>query len=139
MKTRLVLDTNAWLDWLVFRDACMAPIRRAVEEGRAEVWIDAACEAELARVLAYPLGRHAIDAARQAECLAQCLAHCRRPETQAAPALRLPACRDPDDQKFLVLAAACGADALITKDAALLALARRVPFRILTPAGFAQV
>ncbi|MSQ54811.1 MAG: putative toxin-antitoxin system toxin component, PIN family [Betaproteobacteria bacterium] len=139
MKTRLVLDTNAWLDWLVFGDACMTEIRRAVDDAQAEVWIDAACEAEFARVLAYPLGRHALDAARQAECRAQCLALSRRWESLAAPAPRLPKCRDPDDQKFLVLAAACDAAALITKDAALLELARRVPFRIVTPAEFAKV
>ena len=55
--TRVVLDTNAWLDWLVFDDPGVAALRAAVEAGRAEAWIDAACEAELERVLAYPLGR----------------------------------------------------------------------------------
>ncbi|MRD73602.1 PIN domain-containing protein [Rhodocyclus tenuis] len=49
----------------------------------------------------------------------------------------LPRCRDRDDQKFLVLAARCGADALITRDRELLRLAhpgRRcpAPFAILT-------
>lgn len=135
---RLVFDTNVWLDWLVFGDAGMAPIRRAVEEGSAEVWIDAACEAELARVLAYPLGRYALDAARQVACLAQCLAVSRRWDAPVSTALAIPKCRDPDDQKFLALAAACGAHALITRDAALLELARRMPFRIVTPDGFAQ-
>ena len=47
----------------------------------------------------------------------------------------LPACRDPDDQKFLALAAACGARVLLTKDLELLRLARRVPFAIVPPAG----
>jgi putative PIN family toxin of toxin-antitoxin system len=136
---RLVLDTNAWLDWLVFGDAGMAPVRRAVEEGSAEVWIDAACEAELARVLAYPLGRHTLDAAQQAACLEQCRAVSRRWESPASTALSVPKCRDPDDQKFLALAMACGAQVLVTKDAALLELARRLPFRILTPIRFAQV
>ena len=53
----------------------------------------------------------------------------------------MPRCRDPDDQKFLEAAAAARADALITKDEALLELARRktkLPFRILTPQGFAE-
>ena len=37
----------------------------------------------------------------------------------------LPACRDPDDQKFLELAQASGAQWLISKDRDLLKLARR--------------
>ena len=78
---RLVLDTNVWLDWLVFRDAEVAPLRAAVEQGRARVFIDAACEAELARVLAYPLGRVSLDAAAQAACLAEC----RRAASSGAP------------------------------------------------------
>ena len=69
---RLVLDTNVWLDWLVFGDPEVAPLRAAVEQGRARVFIDAACEAELARVLAYRLGRVSLDAAAQAACLAEC-------------------------------------------------------------------
>ena len=42
---RLVLDTNVWLDLLVFNDPGVSAIRKAVEEGRAEIFIDAACEA----------------------------------------------------------------------------------------------
>ena len=54
---RLVLDTNVWLDWLVFDDPSVAPIRAAGEAKRAEVFIDAACEAELERALGYDLGK----------------------------------------------------------------------------------
>ncbi|HEX7972278.1 MAG TPA: PIN domain-containing protein, partial [Thiobacillus sp.] len=47
---------------------------------------------------------------------------------------RMPRCRDADDQKFLELAAACSAEALVSKDRALLDLRRRrVPFAILSP------
>ena len=46
-RLRLILDTNIWLDWLVFGDPSIAPIRAAVAAKRAEVFIDAACEAEL--------------------------------------------------------------------------------------------
>ena len=134
---RLVLDTNVWLDWLVFDDASIAPIRTAVAAGRAEVFIDAACEEELERVLGYDLGKRAVDIAA---CIAECARVARRidspmPEAESA---RLPACRDPDDQKFLEAALAAGAGFLVTKDRALLDLARRaLPFRIVTPAGFA--
>jgi len=48
---RLVLDTNVWLDWLVFREPSLEPLRRAHAEGKVEIAIDAECEAELERVL----------------------------------------------------------------------------------------
>jgi putative PIN family toxin of toxin-antitoxin system len=133
---RLVLDTNIWLDWLVFNDVSLLHIKETVGEGRAEIYIDPACEAELERVLAYDLARHTLDAAAQAACLAECRRIARRIETQAPEAERrlLARCADPDDQKFLELALAARADALITKDHKLLELARRTrAFRILKP------
>ncbi len=61
--------------------------------------------------------------------------HSTVPEAERA---RLPVCRDPDDQKFLEAALNSRADFLLTKDRALLDLARRpLPFRILTPERFA--
>jgi uncharacterized protein len=136
---RVVLDTNIWLDWLVFRDASVLSLQNAVSEGRAEIFINAGCEAELERVLAYPLGKHTIDAATQAACLAECRRIARRIDSTASEADRkqLPLCRDADDQKLLELALASCAQFLVTRDHALLELARRVqPFRILTPRKF---
>jgi len=142
---RLVLDTNVWLDWLVFEDAGVEAMRRLQGAGRIEICIDAVCEAELARVLAYPLGRRSLENAQQERALAQCRRVATRIEA-AAPAAeraRLPACRDPDDQKFLEAALAARAGWLITKDRALLELARRrarpAPFRIATPADFSGI
>ena len=56
-------------------------------------------------------------------------------ETVAATA-GMPRCSDPDDQKFLELAAATRAQILVSKDRALLKLRRRCApqFRIMTPA-----
>jgi putative PIN family toxin of toxin-antitoxin system len=52
-------------------------------------------------------------------------------------AIKLPLCKDRDDQKFLELAYASQADTLITKDKALLKLARKTIrsrlFRIFSP------
>ena len=136
---RIILDTNIWLDWLVFKDLTLLKLRQSVAEGQAEIFIDAACEAELERVLAYDLARHTLDAAAQAACLAECRRIARRVETAAPEAGRrlLPRCLDPDDQKFLELALAARADVLLTKDHQLLELARRVSsFRILNPRKF---
>jgi putative PIN family toxin of toxin-antitoxin system len=138
---RLVLDTNVWLDWLVFGDPCVAPIRAAIEAGAAEIFIDEACEAELARVLAYPRKRETLDAVAQAGCLAECRRLARKCTASPPAGPPLPRCRDPDDQKFLELARTCEAQLLVTRDKALLALARHsgrgLPFRLATPARFA--
>lgn len=133
---RLVLDSNVWLDWLVFDDPAIAPLRAAVAQGNAEVFIDAACEAELRRVLGYPFGKRSLGEEQQRACIAQCLAIARRIEraqgTRTPP--KLPKCKDPDDQKFLEAALAAQADLLVTKDVALLALAdRKLPFLIVKP------
>jgi putative PIN family toxin of toxin-antitoxin system len=136
---RLILDTNIWLDWLMFKDPSVLHLKHAVCEGRAEIFIDEACEAELERVLAYELGKHTLGAAGQAACLAECRRIAQRIDAPASEAgrARLPKCRDPDDQKFLDLALAARADCLLTKDHALLELARRVPpFRILNLSKF---
>jgi len=132
-RMRLVLDTQVWLDWLVFDEPTLAGLRATLAEGRAEVVIDSACRAELERVLAYPLGR-SVDAAA---CLEQCEKVAIRVEP-VAPVGGLPVCRDPDDQKFLTLAAAARADCLVTRDRELLRLARRCEsrFAILPPGAF---
>jgi putative PIN family toxin of toxin-antitoxin system len=135
-RLRLVLDTNVWLDWLVFDDPSVAPLRAAVEAGRAEVYIDQACEEELARVLAYPRRGRTLDATAQAACLERCRAVARRTQSAAGgDPMRLPRCRDPNDQKFLELALRCGADFLVTRDNELLALARRLPFGVVGAAA----
>jgi putative PIN family toxin of toxin-antitoxin system len=145
LPLRLVLDTNIWLDWLVFDDAGVAPIKSAVASAQAEIFVDAACAAELVAVLAYPLRKKVLAADAQAACMMECrrVAHMMEPVplNQAVtppPDEALPKCRDADDQKFLELARACRADFLVTKDRLLLELARRkirrAPFRIVTPA-----
>jgi putative PIN family toxin of toxin-antitoxin system len=136
---KVVLDTNVWLDWLLFDDPGVAALRAAVDAGTAEVLIDAPCEAELERVLGYRFYGETLPPEKQAACLAECRRIARRVEADMSAAGRnagrLPACRDPDDQKFLELAAAARADALVTKDDALLALADRgLPFLIAKPA-----
>ena len=83
MMLRLVLDTNVWLDWLVFDDAGVALLKAAVAAGQAEILIDAACAAELAAVLGYPLQKKILTAdardARMAECRLTATARARLP------------------------------------------------------------
>lgn len=132
---KVVLDTNVWLDWLVFDDPAIAALREAQAAGRIDIVIDEACEAELVQVLAYDLGAHSLDAAAQSACVARCRALATRVSAGAGGAL--PACRDADDQKFLELAAAAGAAVLVSRDQALLELARRVAgVRIIPPERF---
>ena len=133
---RLVIDTQVWLDWLVFDDASVAGLRAAIEAGCAQVFIDAAALAELERVLAYPLGGRSVDAAA---CLAACQKMTTRVEAGSGEGFyNLPQCRDPDDQKFLTLAARARADCLVTRDRELLRLRRRCVawFQILPPGDF---
>ncbi len=134
-RWRLVLDTQIWLDWLAFDDPSVAALKKAVKQERVEIYMDGACEAELERVLGYPIAKKVPEKSLQEARFAEARRVARPPARQVTQAERasLPRCRDPDDQKFLELALAAAADALVTKDRALLELARRAPFRIVSP------
>jgi predicted nucleic acid-binding protein len=145
---RAVLDTNAWLDWLVFEDPAMHALRDAILGRRLQPVASARLRAELADVL------------QREALLAQARAARRRRALppDPAPALALLArfdavcllapdatscgltCSDPDDQYWLDLAVAQRAGWLISKDKALLRLARRAGqrfgLRIVTPQAF---
>jgi uncharacterized protein len=137
---RLVLDTNVWIDWLVFEDPSIAPLKAAHRDGRIHIVINEACLEELNSVLAYPEFR--LDDAQKKNHLAE-VDRCstRHVDHQPKRALVLPRCSDPDDQKFLELARDAQADWLITKDKALLRIRRNkletAGFRIGTPQHWA--
>jgi predicted nucleic acid-binding protein len=126
----------------VFDDPGIVGIRNAVGTNRLEVYIDAVCEEELARVLARGFAKRTLDAQTQAAALAACRRLAKRIDSVAPESAKagLPRCGDPDDQKFLEAALAANAQFLITKDRKLLALSRKVgvPFRIVTPSDFAR-
>ncbi|MDO4231066.1 MAG: putative toxin-antitoxin system toxin component, PIN family [Lautropia sp.] len=113
---RLVIDTNIWLDLLVFHDPKAEPLRAGLEEGRYRAVGTEAMRTELALVLARPQFRQ--DAAQQEAALARWDALVEK--LNEAPACNL-SCRDPDDRKFLDLAVAHRVDWLLSKDRALLA------------------
>ena len=129
---RVVLDTNVVLDLLHFLDATVLPIRRAIDERRAQCYASQSTLSEFRRVLAYP--EFALARETQADLLMQYQSWINLAPDLAYAYPKLPRCTDPDDQMFLALAASVSADFLISKDKALLALKRRVSdFRILMP------
>ncbi len=138
---RVVLDTNVWLDWLVFDDPSVAALKVAYHEERIEIVIDNACLDELGAVLSYP--EFELDKAQIKNHLAD-VERCviRKDERPSIRTLALPHCSDPDDQKFLELARDAQADWLITKDKALLGIRRgqlkSVKFQIGTPMQWAS-
>jgi len=127
---RLVLDTNVLLSALLFRNTPMSWLRAAWQTEAVRPLVSRDTASELLRVLGYP--KFALDAADREDLLADYLPWC---ETVAIPTPppAVPACRDPFDGPFLVLALAGRADALVTGDRDLLALADSFPVPILTP------
>jgi putative PIN family toxin of toxin-antitoxin system len=129
----VVLDTNVVLSVVVFHDARFDGLVGAWRDGKVVPLVDDACVAELERVLDYPQFAHRY--AGRATALAEYLPYTERVDTSGRGA-GLARCRDPDDQKFLVLADCGGAEALVTSDAMLLGLRRRMQFAIETPKAF---
>ena len=126
---RLVLDTNVLLSALLFPEGSLSWIR--------ELWLSNAIVSlasrdktvELIRALSYPkfgLTRDELEV-----LLAEYLPWCEAITVSPPPAV--PDCRDPYDRPFLELATAGAADALVTGDADLLALAPVFNVPILTP------
>ena len=122
--SKVVLDTNIVLDLFVFSDAAAAPLRAALNPQGLQWIATAAMREELARVLAYPqilksLQHHQLAAT---DVLAQFDAHALCVDTAAKASVT---CKDADDQKFIDLAVAHGAQ-LLSKDHAVLCMARRL-------------
>ena len=128
-----VLDTNVVLDWLLFADPAVFALAAAVMSGRVRWLATTAMRDELASVLARGLAAtRGVDAAA---LLAAWDAHAQPQAASPAQSLR---CSDPDDQKFIDLAVAAGARWLVSRDRAVLALARRAAPSGLTILGPAQ-
>jgi uncharacterized protein len=146
-ECRVVLDSNVWIDILVFDDPATRPILAALERGALVALINSRCLYELERVLDYPqFQARAIDKAAALATVARLACRIDAPPPADADAdadadaRPLPKCKDRDDQKFLELAHAAQADWLVSKDRALLKLDRRTArdfgFRIAQPAPF---
>ncbi len=137
---RIVLDTNVCLDLFVFNDPRWAGLLAALESGAVEAITRADCRDEYLIVLHYkhlPLDETSRTlSAGRFDRLIKLVA----PEPKL---VRLPVCTDKDDQKFLEIARDSGAEILITKDKALLKLARKTAqagmFRIMVPENWLKL
>jgi putative PIN family toxin of toxin-antitoxin system len=131
---RLILDTNVVLDIFHFADPAALPILAALEAGDSGCLADEMTLGELMRVVTYP--EFGLSPDEGAALVARYRTLLTFAVTDSTPLPAVPKCRDPDDQKFLELAARTNADLLVSKDKALLKLRRRqgLGFRIVTPA-----
>ena len=131
---RIVIDTNVCLDLFVFKDPRWAALLTALETGAVEAVTRADCRDEYNIVLHYqhlPLDDDSRPlAAARFDQLIKVVA-------PAESGVRLPVCTDRDDQKFLEVARDAQAAVLITKDKALLKLAKRLMkagmFKVVVP------
>ena len=116
----------------MFPAGSLAWFRHAWQSGTVRPLASRDTTSELIRVLHYPKFRLTRD--EREDLLDDYLPSC---ETVPVPvSIEVPECRDPLDRPFLELALAGGADALLTGDKDLLALAERFPVPILAPAAF---
>lgn len=123
-RPAIVIDTQVVMDWMVFRDARVQALTAAVTSGALRWLVAPAMRDEIRHVLRR--GIAASYAPDLAFIEAQFDAHGVAVESVEPQALagRL-VCRDPDDQKFIDLALAGCARWLISRDKAVLALAKR--------------
>ena len=127
---RLVLDTNVVIDWLVFDDPFMNPLRDGVRNGDIVVLTHEPAVGELQRVLAYKQLK--LDPARQAHIFTRYQEQVTAFSMPVAFSLKnlllpggFPRCRDRDDEHFLALAYHANADALVSRDNAVFGLKSR--------------
>lgn len=117
-----VIDTNTWLDLLLFRNPGSNALAYALKYGWIHAIATEEMQGELAEVLQRPLfaGRHPNPPS---------LLNIMKKWVQTVPAADFligPACKDKADQKFIDLAVTYPAHFLISKDQAILRLAHRL-------------
>ena len=130
---KVVLDTNTVVSAVLFPRGRLAWIRESWATGRFRPLVSKATTQELIQVLAYP--KFGLDEEEIEVILAAYLPYV-SVVSGGARVAGLPTCADPDDQKFLTLAAQGGADVLVTGDRALAALQGQTEFDIELPAQF---
>lgn len=129
-----ILDTQTVLDWRFFRDPACASWSAPGGHWR---WLATpAMRDELAHVLARGIPGRWTTPAREVLGFFDAYATVLTPPALDAALARRLRCRDPDDQKFIDLAVATGRCDLVSRDRAVLALARHAAahgVRVLPP------
>ncbi|MCP4409243.1 MAG: putative toxin-antitoxin system toxin component, PIN family [Gammaproteobacteria bacterium] len=136
MTLRVVFDTNIIVSALIFSRGKLAWLRQAWQQGSVKPLVSKSTVEELLKVLTYP--KFQLTGSDREELLGDFLPFAQVIEVNAA-SNALPTCRDEDDQKFLDLAAAGQADALVTGDADLLELADKSAIVITTVVAFRKL
>lgn len=132
---RVVIDTNVVISALVFKSGSLSRLQDLWQSGQLLPLASRETTQELLSVLKYP--KFALSEHEQHEVLAAYLPYCEvLPEPK--PRIKMPKCRDTDDDAYLKLAAGAHADLLITGDADLHAVVAKLPFQIVTPREFLQ-
>ena len=126
---RVVFDTNVILSALLFRSGRVSWIVPLWRCGLLIPLVSKESVSELIRVLAYP--KFALTQLERQAVLEAFLPYAETVKTR--PKNDLPDCRDPHDQKFLLLAACGNADKLVTGDKDLLSVEGFTACPILTP------
>jgi len=135
---RIIIDTNVCLDLFVFHDLRWNDILHALKNGELKAYTRPECRDEWFAVLKYPHLPVTTENIGEIKNNYDQLIECITPEAKTQ--IRLPICSDKDDQKFLEIARDTDTHFLITKDKALLKLAKRIRklglFSIVTPEKF---
>lgn len=118
-----VLDTNVCLDLFVFRDPAIKKFHEAIIANTFHAITREDCREEWLRVLDYPKLNLDVTEKERSKLEFDKFIQLIKPEKRDDHLL--PICSDKDDQKFMELAFDARADVLITRDKALLKLARK--------------
>jgi putative PIN family toxin of toxin-antitoxin system len=131
-QDNVILDTNTWLDWLLFDDNTVAAIRQRYTDKTIRLIATLRMRDELALVIARPQFQKLFTETRQPDWLMaefDSLVEL----VPAPPALFLKdalphplICKDPDDQIFIDLALSSSPCILVSKDKMVLAVAKRL-------------
>lgn len=131
---RTVLDTNVLVSALLFPEGNASWLRRMWRSQAILPLVSRETASELIRVLGYP--KFSLTRDEQEDLLADYLPYCDPVVVDEPP--ELTDCRDPFDRPFLALAIVAGADALVTGDGDLLALAPGFAVPIITPSALKE-
>lgn len=137
----VVLDTNVVLDLWFFADPRVTSLRHAVERGHVKWIITSALQDEIVHVLSQANTVILSRVGANTSSVFEALDRWARPRATSAPAAHAGLrCTDTDDQKFIDLALCLAPAWLLSRDRAVLKIARRAAahgVRIATPEHWA--